>query len=438
MNSFPTLREAGLPMAAIRPRFAPVRNEGTLRNPGEDFLASLGLSLGPLGSKVTEITALGVSTVFACVHYIASIISTLPIDLFQKTPEGHKEIHDHPALTVLTIRPNPIMVSSDVRYAMAYNQALHGNGYAQLVFNRAQRPVEMWPLRARNVSMKMENGFPVYNVTGDLKNATVGFDRMLHLKGMTRDGIKGSGPMGLAANLIGLAQTLESNSSLFFKNGSRPGMVYTAPPGVTLTEAQAGVIQEQLNKAFGGVENAYKTMVVNGGGTVSMARSNNDASQFDEIAKRTHQQICQLFGVPPHKVQILDNATFSNIEQQQIQAVADLFRPWCVRWEEVFRGALLTPEEQRTYYFRHNLDAVLQADIKTRYEAHSSALQNGFRSINEVRRLENLNPVEGGDTHVRQLNLADINAPAPEPKPGPSADQVKRIAAILNEDKAAA
>ena len=146
-----------------------------------------------------------------------------------------------------------------------------------------------------------------------------------------------------------------------------------------------------------------------------MARSSNDTSQFDEIAKRTHQQICQLFGVPPHKVGILDHATFSNIEQQQIQAVQDLFLPWCKRWEEAFDGALLGDAELGTYYFKHNLNGILRGDVAARYASFSTALQNGIMSINEVRGLEDLDPIEGGDVHVRQLNMADINTPAAAP-----------------------
>lgn len=403
----------------MRPRFAPVKNEGNLRNPGEDFLASLGFgNVSPLGAKVNELTALGVSTVFACVHYIASIVSTLPIELYRSTEAGTTQLAiNHPARRIVKSRPNPIMVSSDVRYALAHNQALHGNGYAQLVFDRGNRLVEIWPLKSRNVTMRLENGFPLYRVTSDSGTSDVGFDRMLHLRGMSNDGLRGSGPMSLAANLIGLAQALEENSSRFFSNGSRPGMIYSVAPGVNLTEPQRQAIREQLAAVYGGVENFFKTIVLEGGGKVEMARSSNDSSQFDEIAKRTHQQICQLFGVPPHKVGILDNATFSNIEQQQIQAVQDLFLPWCKRWEEAFGGAFLSPQEQGIYYFKHNLNGLLRGDAAARFTAYGAGLQNGIYSLNEVRAFEDLDPIEGGDVHVRQLNLIDINAPAAAPAP---------------------
>ncbi|MES2706086.1 MAG: phage portal protein [Verrucomicrobiota bacterium] len=424
-HSLPTLREAGPPTpSAVRPRFAPIRNEGNLLNPGADFLSAIGLNVSPLGSRVTEITALGVSTVFACVHYIASIVSTLPLELYRTLPNNSREAAvGHPVRRLMKSRPNPIMVSSDVRYALAYNQALHGNAYAQLVYARSGRAAEIYPLRTRNVTMTTRPGniFPEFYVTSDLGGRPMDFKHILHLRGMSCDGIKGIGPQFLAANLIGLAQALEENASRFFANGSRPGMIYTTAPGVNLTEPQRDAMKTQLKAAYEGVENFYKTMVLEGGGKIELARANNDASQFEQITRRTHQQICQFFGVPPHKVGILDNATFSNIEQQQIQAVQDLFLPWCKRWEEAFGGALLTPEEQDIYYFKHKLDGLLRGDIVTRTQAQSTWLQNGVLSINEVREMEDRDPIKGGDAHVRQLNMADINAPTAPPKPAQNA-----------------
>jgi HK97 family phage portal protein len=252
-------------------------------------------------------------------------------------------------------------------------------------------------------------------VTSDSGSKVIGFDKMLHLRGMSPDGLKGQGPLTLSANLIGLAQALEENASRFFSNGSRPGMVYTAAPGVNLTEQQRNALKDQLNSAYQGVDNFFRTMVLEGGGKMEMTRTANDSSQFDEIAKRTHQHICQVFGVPPHKVGILDNATFSNIEQQQIQAVQDLFLPWCKRWEEAFAGALLLPGEQDNHYWKHNLNGLLRGDAAARFSAYSTGLQNGIYSINEVRGYEDLDPIDGGDTHVRQMNMADILATAVAP-----------------------
>ncbi len=264
----------------------------------------------------------------------------------------------------------------------------------------------------------MKGNFPEYLVSGDgAIKQTLHFGEMLHLRGMSSDGLKGQGPIGMVANLIGLAQALEDNSSRFFANGSRPGMVYAAAEGVVLTPEQRTALREQLNAAYQGVDNFFKTMVLEGGGKVEFPRASNDSSQFDEIAQRTHGQICQVFGVPPHKVGILDKATFSNIEQQQIQAVQDLFLPWCKRWEEAFGGALLLPDEQETHYFKFNLSGILRGDVAARYEAYSTGLQNGIYSINEVRALEDLDPIKGGDTHVRQLNMTDILAPAAAPAP---------------------
>ncbi len=419
-RQFQTLRQAGISLSGMRPRFATARNEGNLTNPSSDFLAAILGATGPLGAKVNEVTALGVSTVFACVHYIAKTVSTLPLELYVQQGDRRRIAQGHPVRRVMRVRPNAIMTPCDVRYSLAWNQALWGNAYAQLVFNRSGRVAEIYPLKSRNVTMDLVNGFPEYTVTSDRRAEKLGFDRVLHLRGMTADGLKGMGPLSLVQNLIGLAQALEQNASSFFANGSRPGLIYTTPPDVTLSEQQKQSISEQLSKAYQGVESFFRTVIADGGGKFEMMRANNENSQFDEIAKRTHQQICQAFGVPPHKVGILDNATFSNIEEQQIQAIADLIGPWCVSWEQAFAGALLLPDEQDNHYWKHNLNGLLRGDVVKRTQAQSSWLQNGVLSINEVRALEDLDPVDGGDTHVRQLNMIDINAPATAPAPAPT------------------
>lgn len=415
MQTLPTLREAGISLAGMRPRFAPVRNEGNLRNPGEDFLASIWGGFGPLAAKVTTISALGLSTVYACVDYLASILGTLPLDLYVRTEAGRKAATSHAARMVMTLRPNREHTPSDVRCTLAYNYFLFGNAYLQLVFNRGGEIAEVWPRRTQDVTLMRRNGFPAYRVVTAEGGQEIGFDRMLHLRGMTFDGFRGMGPMGLAKNLIGLAQTLEDNSARFFANSSRPGMIYTAAAGAGipgLTEPQRASMKEQLSAIHQGVENAYKTIVLEGGGKIEYARTNNDQSQFDEIARRTNQQICQFFGVPPHKVGILDNATFSNIEQQQIQAVQDKFLPLCVRWEQAFGGALLTLKERQTMEFKHDLNGLMRGDSAAKSASYVAGLNNGYYTVNDVRRWEELPPVEGGDVPYRPLNMTPLNAPA--------------------------
>lgn len=423
-HRLPTLRQAGgIAPTAIRPRFAPLRNQGTLSNPGADFLAGIWGNGGPLGQKVNEFTAMGIATVFACVGYLSDILGTLPLELYKGKGAGRKVAERHPARVVMTIRPNREMTPSDVRCTMAANYALHGNAYARLIYDNGGRIAEIWPIPSRRVSLLRSNGFPSYRVQTDTGSEMVEYANMLHIRGLSFNGMSGIGPLHFGANLIGLAQALEDNAGSFFANGSRPGMIYSVAPGVVLTDVQRAALREQLNALHQGVENFYRTMVMEGGGKVDYARSSNDTSQFDEIAIRTNQEICRFFGVPPHKVGILDKATFSNIEQQQIQAVQDRFLPMCVRWEQAYSGALLSREELSTHEFKHDLNGMMRGDSAAKSASYVAGLTNGYYTPNEVRKWEELPPVHGGDEPYRPLNLTPVDptkTPPPQPKAIPT------------------
>jgi HK97 family phage portal protein len=110
--------------------------------------------------------------------------------------------------------------------------------------------------------------------------------------------------------------------------------------------------------------------------------------------------------MPPHKVGLLDKATFSNIEHQALEYVVDTLLPWLVRWEQRCTASLLSKAEQDEYFFEFLVDGLLRGDQAARYKAYKDAVLTGFMSRNEVRQKENLNPVEGLDEFLTPLNMA--------------------------------
>jgi phage portal protein BeeE len=136
----------------------------------------------------------------------------------------------------------------------------------------------------------------------------------------------------------------------------------------------------------------------------------NDSAQFNETEKQQDVQLARIWRMPPHKVGIMDRATFSNIEQQAIEFVQDTIMPWLVMIEQaISRDLILAPQR---YYARFNVAGLLRGDTASRFEAYSKAIQSGWMSVNDVRRLENLNPVDGGDTYFRNASLVPLDAPA--------------------------
>lgn len=104
----------------------------------------------------------------------------------------------------------------------------------------------------------------------------------------------------------------------------------------------------------------------------------------------------------------LERATFSNIEHQSIEFVVHTIRPWLVRWEQAIFKKLLSPAEQKEYFVEFLVDGLLRGDIKSRYEAYAVARQNGWMSANDIRELENMNPIEGGDVYLVNGNMIPL------------------------------
>ena len=138
----------------------------------------------------------------------------------------------------------------------------------------------------------------------------------------------------------------------------------------------------------------------------------NNEAQFLETRKFQVTEICRIFRVPPHMIGDLERATFSNIESQNISFAVHTIRPWLVRIEQAVNRALISENEKGRFYVQFNIDGLMRGDYKSRMEGYAIARQNGWMSANDIRALENLNPIseaEGGDAYLVNGNMIPIS-----------------------------
>ena len=138
----------------------------------------------------------------------------------------------------------------------------------------------------------------------------------------------------------------------------------------------------------------------------------NNEAQFLETRKFQVAEICRIYRVPPHLVGDLEHATFSNIEHQGISFAVHTIRPWLVRIEQSINRALFSDSEKGRFYVQFNIDGLMRGDYKSRMEGYAIARQNGWMSANDIRELENLNPLseeEGGNAYLINGNMIPIN-----------------------------
>jgi hypothetical protein len=212
---------------------------------------------------------------------------------------------------------------------------------------------------------------------------------------MGGDGILGWSPIRLAAQSIGIGLAQDQFAATYFGNGARPSLVIESPQ--ELGDEVFANLKNEIQTQYSGT-NAHKALLLEGGLSAKQMTIPLNEAQFLESRKFQGEEIAaRWFRLPPHVAGYLDRATFSNIDAQDRYFERHTMRPWLIRHEQELNRKLFLNSERRTFYAKHNADALLRADIETRYKAYQTALMAGFKTINEVRSLEDLDPVEGGD-----------------------------------------
>ena len=389
------------------PRDAPtipdIRND--VRDSGTLFVFGRANS----GEQVDEKSAMQIATVYACVRLLAESVAQLPLHLYRVTePDGQEKANDHPLYKILFREPNPEMTSFSYWEAVMTHLLLWGNSYSQVIRDGKNAVLGLYPLLPENVEIdRTENGelYYIYHaytneVPGETnKDVIFRRDEILHIPGLSFNGLVGFSPIAMMKNSLGTTMAVERYGSAFFKNGAQPAGVLEHPG--TLKDPQK--IRNDWVKAYGGAGNAHRVAVLEEGMSYKPISLPPEDSQFLSTREFGVEEICRIFRVPPHMVQDLKRATFSNIEHQSIDFVVHTLDPWLVRIEKAIVKDLLVEEEKDLYFPKFNVDGLLRGDYKSRMDGYSIGISTGIISPNEARRKENMHPLsedEGGDFHI--------------------------------------
>ena len=369
------------------------------------------------GRVVGPETALQAAAVYACVRVRAETVASLPWPVYRRLSGGGKERDGgHAVYRLLHDAPNPEMTAIELREALVGHVDLWGNAYCEIERDGRGRAVALWPLRPDAVEIRRVNDQPVYVVT--LPDGTrKGLDpsQVWHVRGFL-----GKSVLEYAREAIGLTLGAEEHGARFFANDARPGGVLKHPN--KLTEDAALRLKQSWEAAHSGLENKHRVAVLEEGVEWQSIGVQPKDAQYMELRGFQRSEIASFFRVPPHKIGDLSRATFSNIEHMAIEFVVDCIRPICVRFEQAANAQLFTAAERKTLFAEHVIDGLLRGDIESRYRAYATARQWGFMSANDIRELENMNPLpdEQGQTYLVPLNMVPADQAGwlegPEPK----------------------
>lgn len=361
------------------------------------------------GKTVNEFTAMQTTAVYACVRILAETLAALPLQLYRFTPTGKERVYDHPLYHILHDEPNPEMTSFIFRETLMSHLLIWGNAYAQIIRDGLGRVVCLYPLRPDKMQVARDAGgtiFYLYTKTSDENPNVKPYgqvplkkEEVLHIPGLGFDGLVGYSPIAMARNAVGMTMACEEYGASFFANGASPSGVLEHP-GVL---KDPGKVRDSWNAVYRGSNNAHKVAVLEEGMKYQQIGIPPEEAQFLETRKFQLDEIARLYRIPPHMIGDLDKSSFNNIEQQSMEFVKYTLDPWVVRWEQAMQRSLLLPEEKKKYFLRFNVNGLMRGDYESRMTGYSIGRQNGWLSANDIREMEDMNPVpaeEGGDLYL--------------------------------------
>jgi HK97 family phage portal protein len=358
----------------------------------------------PAGVDVTIDSAARVSAVYACVRVLRETLGYLPFCVYERTdPESEEKATGNYLWKVLHDKPNRWQTPFSFKELGVNHLLLRGNFYCEIVGSHDN--MELWPLNPERMEVKQTDNGDVRYYYHRQSGEPVEYaqEDIYHVMGQTLNGISGVSVIEYARNTIGATIAQETHGASLFKNGGMPPFWIWRPPEKKWTDTAIKNFRRGWRKLHGGAENAGSPPILSDGMELRELSISNRDSQWIESRGLSAEEICRFFGVSPHMIGVKSTAPKGNTEQQALEFSMYTLAPMAARFEQAADRDLVQDPDK--HFTRFNLDATCRADTKTRHEAHNIAVQGGWKTINEVRSLENLNPKEGGDVLRTPLNM---------------------------------
>lgn len=393
-------------------RMASILTGGRLVTPDKGSQMAGTSAHGVVGdSVVTDERNMQISTVWACIRLISTVTASLPLDVYQTRNDQRTKVdNDHPLAKLLRFRPNNFMTALEFREAMTMQLCAYGNSYAHVERNSVGDVISMVPLMSANMEVRLsDNGKNIiYRYQRDTEYANFSQKEIFHLKGFGFNGLTGLSPLAFSAKSAGVAIAMEDNQREFFANGAKSPQILMTD-GKVLTKEQRGQLEENFKEIAGGPVKKRLWILESGFTTQPIGVSPQDS---EILAARKFQvaELARFYGVPPHLVGDVDKTTSwgSGIEQQNLGFLQYTLKPYLDRWEYSIERWLVKESEQGVIHAEHNLDGLLRGDSTSRASFMQIMVNTGIRTVNEVRRLDNLPPLPGGDVATRQSQNVPI------------------------------
>lgn len=357
------------------------------------------------GVSVSKSSALTFTAVWSAVRLLSESISILPVNVYERQPNGDKKLASKNAVyNLVHNEPNYYMSSVAFFEKIMMDLCLSGNSYVQIVRNGGGTPQELLPLNAQDIQVKINEGQIFYH--NQNSNAVLDDYDVLHFKGVSQDGILGLSPITQNANAIGWGMALEEYGSKYFTNSAKLSGVLETDRA--LSEEAIERLRNSFSNTYNKLQNAQSTAILEEGLSFKPITISPEQSQF--LASRIFSitEIARMFNIPTFMLQEHSKSSFNNIESLSQSYVTYTLMPYIRRMESEMNRKLFKTNEKGKLFVEWNVNGLLRGNIKDRTDAYKTGINNGYMTINEIRRKENLNSVADGDELYLPLNITKI------------------------------
>lgn len=381
------------------------------------------------GPAVSPANALNISVVYACVRVLSSDVGQIPLKLYRRLERGKEPATDHPLYTLLHDAPNPEMSAMIFYETLMAHCLLWGNAYAEIDWDDRGQVRAIWPLLPDRMEVTRIDGKLRYEYRpdGTGKPIVLPYWRVLHIPGLSYDGVVGYSPVRLQMDSLGGERAQAEYGWRFFANGARPGVVLTHPG--KLSADAANRLRESWNASHAGLSNAHRTAILEEGMKIEKIGVPPEEAQFLQSRQFSRREIAGWFRVPPQMIGDIEHATYASSEQFNRDYVVFGLGQWLRRFESQIKLRCLVGQERQMFLPEFVRDVLVITQTSERFQAYATAIQSGVMTPNEARERENLNPLPGGDDLLLPLNMAKADdgeplrpKPKPQPTPEPGAE----------------
>lgn len=380
------------------------RGSVNLKNTPKGWILDwLGVSKSSSGIDVNKDTAISFTAVWSAVKLLSESIAGLPIQVFKREGDKKELDRENSNYNLLHSEPNPWMSSNAFHQAMAANVLLSGNAYATIHRDQTGDPKWLEIIDPQKVTVSIKN-LKWYTIEG--MDNKIPDRNMIHVMGLSFDGLIGKDVISICSESIGLGLAAEKFGAKFFGSGANMTGVLEYP--LALSPDQRDNLSKSWDKKHAGLDNSGGTAVLEGGMKYNRIGIPPEQAQFILTRQFQVTEVARLWNIPPHMIGDLLRSTNNNIEQQSIEFVQYALMPWIKRFEQEYNRKLFRESDKGKYYVEFNVQGLLRGDAVARAEYYTKMWGIGNLSNNEIRGLENKNPVENGDKHFVPLNMIPV------------------------------